>query len=350
MKVIQINKDILYRLYIVENKTMTEIASIFKCDRNYIGKELKKHNIRSRWYSQQFEKDLLWQLHVEEDKSVGAIAKILNVSRDTIVKNLNKNKIPIKNHNKANKIILNKQDLVELHVNQDKSVAEIARILNVCDSIVKKYLIQYNIQFKNHEEKRKVNIEKKDLIDLYVIQNKTLKEIGKIFNCSYSAISCQLKKYNIKTRPGGFANVYKRFNDNIKILDSGCWEWQGKPSHGYGIIVNNGKAILAHVFSWEFYNNTQINNGDVIHHKCHNTLCVNPEHLERMTIQQHNVLHNNKRQSSLSINDVKNIKIACLNDNIVDKHILYKQLSIQYSVSYQTIERIDKHKTWKNIK
>lgn len=62
-----------------------------------------------------------------------------------------------------------------------------------------------------------------------------------------------------------------------------CWEWQGVVnSNGYGRWSVGGKQFGAHRASWEIANGP-IPDGAVIDHKCHNKICVNPDHLHPVT-------------------------------------------------------------------
>ena len=83
-----------------------------------------------------------------------------------------------------------------------------------------------------------------------------------------------------------------RFMSFVKKENS-CWNWTGnKDKDGYGIFTFLRKNRRAHRVSyWAF-------NGDkpdkmTVHHKCKNTSCVNPEHLELMTVKENNLESNN---------------------------------------------------------
>jgi len=92
----------------------------------------------------------------------------------------------------------------------------------------------------------------------------------------------------------------KRFNSKYIILKNGCWEWQDTISSitGYGRIWKNGKNVMAHRFSYEFFNGP-IPEKMTIDHLCKNRKCVNPFHLDLVTRHENasrggNEIANNK--------------------------------------------------------
>lgn len=60
----------------------------------------------------------------------------------------------------------------------------------------------------------KYKIEKDELFDLYVIQNKTIKELSVIYNCVINTINKNLRKYNINKPKSNIYNL-----DEVKIKD-----------------------------------------------------------------------------------------------------------------------------------
>ena len=79
----------------------------------------------------------------------------------------------------------------------------------------------------------------------------------------------------------------KRFVSNLpeRRTPAACWEWQGATSNGYGILNVGGKKTYAHRFSVLFHGR-KIRHGFVVDHLCSNRRCVNPAHLEVVTMQE----------------------------------------------------------------
>lgn len=86
--------------------------------------------------------------------------------------------------------------------------------------------------------------------------------------------------------PAPKSPLLEKFLDRISFHESGCWEWTGA-GHGLGYgMFSLGKrftAVLAHRWSYEFFVD-DIPQGKVIDHLCRNRKCVNPDHLEPVTI------------------------------------------------------------------
>lgn len=75
--------------------------------------------------------------------------------------------------------------------------------------------------------------------------------------------------------------VEERFWEKVPNRpEEGCWEWGAstKPE-GYGQMNVNGRPAFAHRVSFEIANGP-IPAGMLVRHKCDNSLCVRPDHLE----------------------------------------------------------------------
>lgn len=84
------------------------------------------------------------------------------------------------------------------------------------------------------------------------------------------------------------ADLPERMQAKIAVTGD-CWIWTGaKNPKGYGSVSNGkkGSSALAHRKSY-MLTVGPIPNGYEIDHLCENTSCVNPEHLEAVTPEEH---------------------------------------------------------------
>jgi hypothetical protein len=145
----------------------------------------------------------------------------------------------------------------------------------------------------------------------------------------------------------------KRFWDKVIKTDT-CWIWTGAKTGGrYGAYGHN-PTYLAHRLSLELHLRRSIGEGLVVAHQpilCHNSLCVNPEHL-RETTQQENILDKhidgtmpmgeNHGRWSRSLTDEQ--VIAIRNDKK-----MYKDIATEYNVARSTISNIKSNKTFNHL-
>ena len=80
----------------------------------------------------------------------------------------------------------------------------------------------------------------------------------------------------------------QRYWENVEISDNGCWNWIASKGKPYGQISINLKDNSVHRVMWE-QTREKIPSGISIDHLCRNTKCVNPIHMEPVTIGE-NVL------------------------------------------------------------
>ena len=77
----------------------------------------------------------------------------------------------------------------------------------------------------------------------------------------------------------------ERFWNRVSVnVDTGCWEWTGSLAQkGYGVIFYGGKPEGAHRVSYEMrYGKIPV--GLELDHLCRVRNCVNPDHLEAVTL------------------------------------------------------------------
>jgi hypothetical protein len=86
---------------------------------------------------------------------------------------------------------------------------------------------------------------------------------------------------------------------------NGCWVWQrSMMGHGYGRLKRAGKWVSAHRFYYEQHVGP-IGPGLTIDHLCRNRACVNPEHLEPVTLAE-----NQRRAGLRKLSDDDRLRIA----------------------------------------
>lgn len=79
-------------------------------------------------------------------------------------------------------------------------------------------------------------------------------------------------------------STIQRFMSKVnKNQENDCWIWTASGVQGYGIFFMNNRKILAHRASYELFV-APIPEGMTIDHLCRNRICVNPAHLEAVTL------------------------------------------------------------------
>lgn len=101
--IIMINEKELYKLYVKEGKTQTEIGKLYNCDRKNVDYYLKKYNIpkqNNRKKKFNLNAKEIMEL-INKGMLVTDIAKHYNVSRGTVGRVLNETGINLRNHKAA---------------------------------------------------------------------------------------------------------------------------------------------------------------------------------------------------------------------------------------------------------
>jgi len=127
---------------------------------------------------------------------------------------------------------------------------------------------------------REINLDKDKVSELYSKEGLTSHEIAKQFGISVTPVLRICRELGI-IRRDRIRNIREYIKKRILIDDNGCWQYQGK-THDRYVKLNYRSA---HRVSYEAFKD-RIPIGLTIDHLCRNKHCLNPEHLEVVTIQE----------------------------------------------------------------
>lgn len=138
-------------------------------------------------------------------------------------------------------------------------------------------------------------------------------------------------------RMGKFGNTPKPIQYDIS--NDGCWVCT---SHAVGypyptIKVGTNKKMKIHRFVYEREHGT-IPLGMVVRHRCDNTRCINPDHLELGTQTQnmHDMIERG-RNSIIGVSKLSDEDIVAIRANAT---MLHREIAEMYGVSRAQISRI----------
>ena len=105
------------------------------------------------------------------------------------------------------------------------------------------------------------------------------------------------------------------FLSRVDKLPEGCWVWTGsRNKKGYGIGSYHNHTISVHRFAYE-QTKGRIPAGLTIDHLCRNKLCVNPDHLEAVTLReniQRSIPFQNRKGRTFASRAVRAVKSFCI--------------------------------------
>lgn len=145
-----------------------------------------------------------------------------------------------------------------------------------------------------------------------------------------------------------------RFFDKVDADSAtGCWVWTSSLDHsGYGLFWYEGKSTRAHrlVYEWMV---GQIPEGLQINHLCNNRKCVNPAHLEIVTIQENNaymVAQDRQAKGEDNHSKLTEEQVMAIRTTYAAGGTSHRKLAREYSVSHSVIGRIIRHEKWSYLK
>lgn len=217
--------------------------------------------------------------------------------------------------------MLKEQDLVELYVNQDLTMAEVAKVLNVSVATVHKYIKEYGIPSKPRmTAKAKEKISKANKGNRRAAGRVVSEETRKKLSASLKGRIKKPSKYggHRKQRSDGYIAVYV-------------------PDHPYS--AKDG-YVLEHILVMEEKIGRYITRDEVVHHKNHIRNDNRIENLELMTFKEHSRLHLEERIRNHQIN-FYHVKVK--NKTTGEIFSSVKEAANKYNVAATNISRACRH-------
>lgn len=126
---------------------------------------------------------------------------------------------------------------------------------------------------------------------------------------------------------------------------TGCLLWTGGTNGaGYGACWIDGRSVLVHKLSY-LLNCGKVDRRNVVAHKCDNTLCFEPTHLEQKS-QSANltdaILRNRMPGLVLDVDKVRQIRAA-------QGSRTAKDVALSYGISSRMVYRIWRREAWKFV-
>ena len=217
-------RERLKQLYVDDGKSASAISEILQCSHNTVLRWLRDYDIPIRRKTVYICRDDLERLYTNERMCMKEIADLNGCSIYPIQKLLKKYDIPRRTLSEAKKGLNagekhhfyidppKEEELTRLYIIEKKDLRSIGKIFNCSPSTVMRWFGLYGIPTRNGSESKKgINtgkdhpgyIEpppKKELVQLYTNELKTIRDIGEFFgHCDYMVLKW-LKSYNIRLR------------------------------------------------------------------------------------------------------------------------------------------------------
>lgn len=132
---------------------------------------------------------------------------------------------------------LDTETLKRLYLKEKRSTRDIAQILGWSPTKVRYRCIKYGIKLRPNTWNSKINLKKSVLMNLYVKENKSSKEIAEIFSCSSTTILKRFKEYDIPLRS-------RRVEGLTKPLLQKLYLKEGKTTRGIAKIMGCSGDVI----------------------------------------------------------------------------------------------------------
>ena len=197
---IPISRNELEDMYVRQKMTARKISNKTKIPLHLIQSNLTMYNIPLRPDNatkrvNKIPKKDLEDMYARQGCHVDTIGKKFGVSKYTVYRQLKEYGIPRHHSGTRQRTMIPKETLKHMHVNEQKSAAQIARELNCNEVTIWKKLKNYGIEVRGRNLGKILTKDK--LEQLYGRQNTSTKRLGEMFNCHPATIHTYLRKFGI---------------------------------------------------------------------------------------------------------------------------------------------------------
>lgn len=144
--------------------------------------------------------------------------------------------------------------------------------------------------------------------------------------------------------------AFPRFWEKVKLMASGCWEWNGAKGgrDKRPTLKMKNHTVYAHRVSWEL-NVGPIPYGMQVLHTCDNPSCVNPKHLF-LGSQLDNIAdmvckNRHQRGEEKPRAKLTNAQALKIRSSVGTLH----SIAVIYGISKETVRKIKIRKRWKHV-
>lgn len=158
-------------------------------------------------------------------------------------------------------------------------------------------------------------------------------------------------------------NIVRRFLKRLakcSVQQGDCIVWTGpkcgRPSHLYGITRINMRVCRVSRVIYEYTYKISLQDKEIVRHKCDNTLCINPEHLETGSLADNaRDMVDRGRMFHPDISGIRHFNTDLTEQDVIQIRLLRKQgetlksLGLKFNLSISQVCGICKGREWKHI-
>lgn len=196
----KLGKELLTRLYVQERKSIFDIAKLYSWPFGAVKDSCIKYGIKLRgrtgYKKSNIEKPVLQKLYLTEKRTLRDIADFFSCSTITVTKRCKEYNIPLRRSNCKNIEDLTPALLKLWYIHQGKSTREIASLIGCSRVPVEQRCREYGIPLRDPRLPR-IEIREETLRRLYVTEDRSIAEIAKIIGCCYRTIYNRVKRLGL---------------------------------------------------------------------------------------------------------------------------------------------------------